>query len=70
MQNQKNCHLDDQKNIKCNEINRSKMDLKYFEKIRTKVFSMKKKSFKTISFHIKEIFSNKRKENATFFWQH
>ncbi len=67
---QKKRHLDDQKNIKCNKINRSKIDPKYFEKIRTKVFSMKKKSFETISFHIKEIFSNKRKENVTFSWQH
>ena len=53
------------KNIKCNEINCSKIDPKYFEKKNKNqsVFDGKK-WFETISSHLKEILSNKRKENA------
>ncbi len=58
-----------QKNIKCNEINRSKIDSKYFFKKNQSVF-YQKKLFETISFHLQEIISNNAKENATFLLVH
>jgi hypothetical protein len=61
------------KNIKCNEINRSKIVSKRFEKKRNKNQSIfdEKKSLETISLkQLEGVLSNKRQENATFSWQH